>query len=138
MKGDKIKYRKGYEYQLAEDYTVQTGICPPNPLATGWLVLQPDGYLTIFEGYAWDGASGPTLDTPSSMRGSLVHDALYQLMRTGKLDISWREKADDLLHDICVEDGMPHFRAEIWEEMVSLFAAGCARPGSEQDVLEAP
>lgn len=138
MKGDKIKYREGYKYQLAEDYTVEVGIFPSKSIVTGWCILSNNGFLTILEGYAWDGPSGPTLDTKDAMRGALVHDALYQLMRLGLLSQSNRQKADDLLHDICVEDGMMHWRAELWEEMVSHFAAGAARSGSEQDILEAP
>jgi hypothetical protein len=138
MKGDKIKYRKGYKYQLAEDYTVEVGIFPPKSIVTRWCILSNNGFLTIMEGYAWDGASGPTFDTLSSMRGSLVHDALYQLIRLGKLDISCRPKADDRLHDICVEDGMNHARAELWEEMVGLFAGSAAKHDAEPPILEAP
>jgi hypothetical protein len=138
MKGDHIKYRKGYKYQLAEDSTVQTGILPLKPIVTDWIILRPNGLLTIRKGYAWDGPSGPTIDTPSSMRGSLIHDALYQLMRLGLLDECYRVKADQLLRDICIEDGMIPLRAEIWEEMVSMFAAGCAARGSEPEILTAP
>ncbi len=137
MKGDKIYYKKGYKYQLYETYTVFINIVLPDPIITDYVQLK-DGYLIISKGYAWDGASGPTIDTKSSMRGALVHDALYQLMRLGLLPISYRPKADDLLHDICVEDGMWHFRAEGWEEAVSLFAAGAARYGTEQEILAAP
>jgi len=138
MKGDKIKYKKGYKYQLAADYTVEVGIFPPKSIACQWCMLSNNGFLTILEGYAWDGASGPTIDTKSSMRGSLVHDVLYQLIRLGKLDISWREKADDILHNICVEDGMNHARAELWEEMVSMFAGSAAKHDAEPPILEAP
>lgn len=46
------------------------------------------------------------------MRGSLVHDALYQLMREGILDHKKdREAADELLREICKEDGMSSIRA---------------------------
>ena len=137
MKGDKIKYRKGYKYQLAETYSVYVGIVLPLRIETDWLILE-DGWLTIKAGYAWNGASGPTFDTKDSIRGSAVHDALYQLMRLGLLDISWRSKADDLLHDICVEDDMIHMRAELWEEAVSHFAASSAEAGAEPEILEAP
>jgi len=68
--------------------------------------------LTIHEGYAWDGASGPTIDTKSFMRGSLVHDALYQLISTKKLGKEHRRDADKVLYRICREDGMSWFRAK--------------------------
>ena len=126
-----IYYRKGYKYQLARDYAVHVSICPPKKIETEYLRLTPDGKLTIFKGYAWDGASGPTIDTKSSMRGSLVHDALYQLIRHGLLDDSQREKADELLYSICRDDGMMWIRANLWEKAVRWFASGACRPSSE-------
>jgi hypothetical protein len=45
------------------------------------------------------------------MRGSLVHDALYQLMRERHLDIDiHRTAADLLLQQICKKDGMTSIR----------------------------
>jgi len=137
MKGDKIYYREGFKYQLCRVYSVVTKILGFSA-KTPYIELLPNGTLTISNGYAWDGASGPTLDTKSSMRGSLVHDAGYQLLRLGLVPQSTRQLWDDELHDICVEDGMWHFRAEGWEEAVSHFADGCAESGSEPEILEAP
>jgi hypothetical protein len=101
-----IKYRAGYKYQTAEDYTIQTGIIPPGPIDNiAFLSLSETGELWIRCGYAWDGISGPTFDTESTRRGSLVHDALYQLMREGYLDPAiYKEQADRLFCRICVED----------------------------------
>jgi len=132
-----IKYSEGLKYRLREDYSIKTKV-------TGYSIfdkmfrLVEDGTLTIYDGYTWDGASGPTIDTKSSMRGSLVHDVGYQMMRLGLIPESTRPLWDDMLHDICVEDGMWHFRAEGWEEAVSHFAAGCAKSGAEPEILEAP
>jgi len=137
MKGDMIYYKKGYKYQTQRNYTVWVGILPVHEVVTDWLHLQ-NGYLTISKGYAFDGPSGPTFDTGDSLRGALVHDALYQLMRLGLIPESYRGQSDDLLHEICVEDGMPHIRAEMWKQMVKCFAAGAARSGTEQPVLVAP
>ncbi len=88
-----------------------------------------NGALTIDEGYAWDGASGPMPDIPSVMRGSLVHDALYQLMREKLLDYKKdRQMADKLMQQICLEDGMPPPLA--WGVYVVLHGIGefAARP----------
>ncbi|MGH7536144.1 MAG: DUF1353 domain-containing protein, partial [Gemmatimonadales bacterium] len=78
-----IQYRTGYKYQLAADYTVLLAFGPAENIKTEYICfvrsLQGRGYLTVKEGYAWDGPSGPTVDTKDFMRGSLVHDALYQL-----------------------------------------------------------
>jgi len=133
-----IKYKKGYKYQLVETYSHNIGICPSDFLRTEYLQIDPDGYLTIKKGYAWDGASGPTVDTKSSMRGSLVHDALYQMIRLGLLDKSYREKADLFLYEICREDGMLWIRANVWEKFVRFFAGGASRPSAEPQIEVAP
>lgn len=106
-----IKYREGYEYQLIEDYQVQTSIKPESWAICSFIKLDSSGYLTIKEGYAWDGPSGPAIDTKNFMRGSLVHDALYQLMREKLLDYGWRKEADRELVRLCKEDGMSSIRA---------------------------
>jgi hypothetical protein len=138
MMGDQIKYKEGYKYQLAEDCTLVIAIRPQKPIVTDWIMLSPNGLLIIRKGYAWDGASGPTIDTKSTMRGSLVHDALYQLMRMEMIPEACRIYADQLLHDICVEDGMWSIRANVWEKMVNWFAAGCAKAGTEKPIITAP
>ena len=109
----------------------------PGNISTSFIYLSKNALL-IKEGYAWDGASGPTIDTPSSMRGSLVHDALYQLMRLGLISENNRDYADSLLKKICLEDGMNKVRAKLWQTMVNLFASGCAKSGTEREVKEAP
>ena len=79
----KACYRKlhKYKYQLTDDYYIRIDIRPGQDLEFRFLSLSSDGILTIRKSYAWDGPSGPTIDTMDFMRGSLVHDALYQLMR---------------------------------------------------------
>jgi hypothetical protein len=133
-----IRYRKGYKYQLAEDAEIYVDIYPVHDIETDWIALSFAGRLTARTGYAWDGPSGPTIDTPDSMRGSLFHDALYQLMRLGLLDQKYRPIADKLLHDICIEDGMNHLRAALWKMAVEDFAAGAAKAGTEREILTAP
>ena len=83
-----------YKYQLMEVFRVKTSLYPNQDIRDKFTVLHPDGWLNIQSGYAWDGASGPTFDTKSSMRAGLVHDALYQLMREGKLDQRFRKAVD--------------------------------------------
>ena len=90
-----IAYKDGYRYQLQEGYSLEISIRPTEAVGNDYIALDPQGALRIAKGYAWDGPSGPTLDTRNFMRGSLVHDALYQLMREGLLD-----------HAIRCEDGM--------------------------------
>jgi hypothetical protein len=132
-----IYYKAGYKYQLAKPYSLKLPHSPDAPVCTSYVALGE--VLAIREGYAWDGASGPTIDTKDSMRGSLVHDALYQLIRLGHLpEDPWRLWADELLRDLCLEDGMNPPRANLWFNMVRAFAGAAAHPSAERPTLEAP
>lgn len=78
--------------------------------------------LELASGYAWDGSTGPALDTVNFMRGSLVHDALYQviaeMVHRGAIQHKgaawWRLKraADRELVAICAQDGMGWWRRQ--------------------------
>ena len=139
-----ITYRKlrKYKYQLTAPYEHPgpTGIVTAaGAEVPGFIVLTKDGHLTISKGYAWDGPSGPTIDTKDFMRGSLVHDALYQLMRARKLPQETRIAADNLLRETCKADGMSAFRAWYVYRSVRAFAAKSAVPDDhEDDIFTAP
>ncbi len=122
------KKLKKYKYQLVKPFSIKTKIKVESIVNTDYLRLTKAGKLTVKKGYAWDGPSGPTFDTLNFMRGSLVHDALYQLIRDGHLDYNTREPADKLLRDICLEDGMSRLRAWIVYHGVRTFAGGAAKP----------
>jgi hypothetical protein len=133
----KVCYRKlkKYEYQLMEDYIVQIDIKPKQNIDYSFLSLSTDGALSMRKYYAWDGPSGPTIDTKDFMRGSLVHDALYQLMRLSALDCDiYRKPADQILANICREDGMSRFRAWYVYYAVRIFARKCAIPQKEPEI----
>lgn len=133
----KIRYKEGYKYQLAEDYTAPTGIIPPRAIMTHFIELSADGRIAIRADYAWDGPSGPTIDTKNFMRGSLEHDALYQLIREGYLPPDYRAKADMRLWTICLEDGMSTVRAWWVFRGVRMGGAGAIEPRPDE-ILEAP
>ena len=137
MTAGRIKFRSGYRYVLADDHEVLTAIRPQMAIATEYVRLTLDGWLWIGRGYAWDGASGPAVDTGSIMRGSLVHDALYAMMREGHLPQSAREAADRELRRICLEDGMSSIRAWWVYRGVRLGGGPSAALGGD-DVREAP
>ena len=59
------KKRRRYKYSLAEDFPLQLELRPETEIVTPFIVLTTDGLLTINKGYAWDGPSGPTIDTKS-------------------------------------------------------------------------
>lgn len=139
---DVIQYRAGYKYVLAEDHThaLSSAWQPylPDTIRTPFVVVFPSGRMTILAGYAWDGPSGPTLDTPDSMRGSLIHDALYQLLREEALPAECRALADLEFYRVLRDAGMGKIRARAWYEGVQHFAAGAARPDGGRPILTAP
>ena len=134
---DCIHYNAWYKYQLTENYYVDTGCKPTKLYPTRYLDLTKTGVLCICRGYAWDGPSGPVIDTAAKLRASLVHDALYQLMRLGLLGQEHREAADRLFADICIEDGLPRWRAWIYYQALRRFGAGAADPDNSKPVLTA-
>jgi hypothetical protein len=146
IKAANIWYRslRGYKYALKHRYTMD--LLPLKSLertvGNDYFTLCRDGTLTIEPGYAWDGPSWAS-DTPNFMRASLIHDVLYQAMRMGLIDDAiWRPIADQLLHDICIVDGMSRFRAWCVWWAVRTFAKRCAAPTGKAErsdiVLVAP
>jgi len=129
-------YRDGYKYQLSERETFKTKVRPDRDVSTRFLQLFKDGTLIVEAGYAWDGASGPTYDSKNSMRGSLYHDSIYQLLRNGLLKPEWRTVADEELGRILEEDGMWWPRRAMWVNALKLFGGPAAR--NIKPVLEAP
>lgn len=133
-----IYYKEGYKYQLETNYYIKTALKPLQFVTTEHLNLDLEGLLLIRKGYAWDGPSGPAVDTPNFMRGSLVHDALYQLIRQKHLPKTARKEADKLLQKICKEDGMSALRAWWVYQGVSRFGASSANPDNAKKITEAP
>lgn len=132
-----ITYTEGYKYRLERSHISFTGIKGHAASVDGWLSLDKAGVLWIREGYCWDGPSGPSVDTKSFMRASLVHDALYQLMREGHLPLHLRGAADDLLQQHCREDGMSWLRSWYVRKAVGWFGESSAEP-QQRRVLSAP
>lgn len=138
MTSRSIKYKKGYKYQLVEDAVTQTKIRPEKNIITRFITLAMDGTLTVYASYAWDGPSGPTIDTKSSMMPSLFHDAKYQLMRLLLIPLACREIADDEFYDDCIYSEMNRYRAAVWTTCLRGFAENSALPASEPKTFIAP
>ena len=138
-----MKYFKGdYKYVTAAVEVYETGIETVKLHSFSHGELSPNGMLTIKKGYAWDGPSGPTIDTPSVMRGSLVHDCLYQLLRETDFGApetrdQRRKQADEILYKICIEDGVWKWRAK-WILTAVRKGGGPAAARRRRKIYEAP
>ena len=126
---------KRYKYQTTEEYSQEVNIQPENPVGNDYIQLAPSGLLIIHKHYSWDGATAFP-DRKDIMRGSLVHDALYQLMREGHLEQDQRNNADRLLEKMCREDGMPAPLCKAVYSAVKHFGKGAAKQtDNPQDVI---
>ena len=129
-----FKKRLRYKYNLHSNVEYKTSLSIDKPYDNGFVVFTTDGLLQVKVGYSWDGPSGPTFDTKNFMRGSLIHDALYQLIREGVLPQSSKFEADKILRKICLECGMSKFRAWYIYQGLRFFGKSYTKP----DLLSAP
>jgi len=103
--------QKYYPYRLKEEWVEQTelkGLELAFPADSPYVTLSSGGFLTLKPGYLWDGPSGIAIDTADFMRGSAVHDGLYQLEK--KWGVKIRKQADKEMLRIIKEDGMGWIR----------------------------
>ena len=127
------KKRFKYKYKLSTEFKYEFDNKPflhHNHMLNNNYLSISGGALAIRKGYCWDGASGPTIDTKNVMKASLVHDALYQLLREGTLIKSARKKADNIFREICLEQGMSRFRAWYLYTGLRMFGARAAKPST--------
>lgn len=137
MLDNKIKFKAGYKYQLFEDFRFKIKIPISKPLESDWLKSDLLGNILVKKGYCWDGATC-AIDTDNFMRGALVHDVLYQLIREGVILNKYREHADDILIRILEIDGMSFIRRFYVKQSLNMFGAIAASPSSKRKVLIAP
>ena len=71
-------------------------------------------------GFRWR-ASGPTINSPTTRRASLLHDCLYVAMARGDLPHASRAAADQNMLRILEEDGAGRIRRWYWWAGVRLF-----------------
>lgn len=120
MSHDWLESLARWKYRTTRQITMITDV-RGYACKTEYIQLWDDGRLILAKGYAWDGPSGPTIDTADSLRASAGHDALYQLIRLGAIPADMRIIADRDLRRWCIEDGMPAIRAEAWYHAVRAF-----------------
>lgn len=124
---------KYYKYETTCYIREATGIIG-RAFSSKYLSMDSKGVLTISRGYRWNGASGPTIDTPNSIYPSLIHDALYQALREKLLTKKeWyipvhesilivqdylQERADRIFLRLLKEYGMWWPRRRVWYRAV--------------------
>ena len=116
-----MKYRNivNYKYELME--ATKFKVLLPNTDETTPFVHILNGSLFIQKHYAWDGSSIPMKglwgwvwnSDKHCKIASVVHDALCQLIRAGRLPLLHREYADGLYRDMCIEGGMSLWQAKM-------------------------
>lgn len=135
-----MKYIKTHLYKYKVHETEYVNLSDPTLHGEyeGKFLSLNGGMLTIKKGYPWDGPSGPTFDTSNFMTGSLVHDALYELIRKGALPREAQNSADKLLVKMCRDRKMSWIRAAWVFTGVNWFGHYSTRPSEDDLVLEAP
>ncbi len=147
----KSYYKKGYKYR-----SVRTdSIFLPIHLGRGikgqanwnnereiWycgrlIEITPEGLFTLLDSYSWDGCSRPAIDRKSNHRAGKFHDGLYECIRNGVLDEpTWRPIADQIFKDLCIEDGMWKWLANIEYKVLRKFGFDAAT--KPKKIYEAP
>lgn len=130
MKAGRIQFRKGYKYSLWEPYDFQTRITG-HEFSHHLFTMNVDGFVGVRADYPWDGPSGPTWDTANSMRASLEHDVLFEMMRLEFLPQSCFLEANLQLYHTAVADGMYEWRAKLWLAALNKFGRAACRPQPE-------
>lgn len=134
-KTDDLKYIKirhpYYKYMVVEDFKIDLGLKKIIFETNYYKIIQ--GILYIKKGYIWDGASGPTIDTKSTIIASLVHDALYQSIREG-CNIK-KEIVDDIFYNLMIQKSnslLGKIRAKTFLLALKLFGYSSTRGGIVQ------
>ena len=132
-------------YVLKEEVCIQTEIKIASSLAvngnTGYPFIQMrgDGLLTICADYAWDGATGIP-NNKKNMFASLVHDALYQILRVdheekqallkGITRKEFREDADRIFMKLYRGNGATGLAGTLWTSLAFYALRLCAKHAS--------
>ena len=117
-----MKYSKyKYKFKVEENFSIELPFKIPD--FEHEYASSKDGILSVKRGYAWDGASGPIINTRDTLVASLVHDVLYQAMRLNLIKSSKenRQIADKNFFEILKMNGVNSVRRKVWYLAVRLF-----------------
>ena len=131
-----MKLRKliNYKYKLEEDIAFTTSISGIE-VKTEYIELKKHGVLVIRKGYMWDGVTGlPSFATDAMLkhtaRGSLLHDAFYQLIRLRLLPAYLKNKIDLEMKKQFECDGLNKTIVGLFYQAVKNFGSQYCKPGA--------
>lgn len=122
---DRVKYR------LTGPFSISLPFPPPRQSLSskrGLVLLHNmngQALMHLQSGFAWDGCSGPCPDR-GLLVASAVHDALYALMRDGRLPWSAREAADRCFY-LLAKRTVPSWWAWVCWKVLLLFGRRALR-----------
>ncbi len=131
-----VFYEDNKKFQTTRDCVLKTEV-KGYIVSTSKYVLDQTGKMLVYSGYAWDGASGG-IDTKRTIRASLAHDVLYEMMRKRLIPRSEQFAADHTLLNIMRSDKAYAARAWAWFNMVSWFGRRSTDPKNRVKELVAP
>lgn len=125
-----------YKFKVEENFSIELPFKIPDfvhPYAS-----LKDGILSVKRGYAWDGASGPVINTRDTLVASLVHDVLYQAMRLNLIKSSEENKkiADKNFFEILKMHGVNSIRSKVWYFAVKLFGKKSTKSIQDNDKIK--
>jgi len=130
-------YVDGFKYQSRNDMVYFTGIFPPKTIVTELIILRTDSWMWVGKYFAWDGCSGPTIDTNTNGRGGHAHDALAALMRGGYIPMGCRFASNKVIERLMIDDGAWECRAHTYRFVLDR-TKSWADPKNARKLLTAP
>lgn len=130
VENDFLRFISGFKYQIVEEFVIVIDDYKPHQnIVDEFFEFYADGTLIIKKGFAWDGPSGPTIDTKDAHIAAIVHDVFYRCIRRGYLPLSIKPIADRIFYKLLRKNGMFILRALYWYLGVVLFGKkSCTNP----------
>ena len=132
-----MRWRSGYKYQLAATDDYVTSFRPGKDIITDFIRLDQNGKMSVYKGYAWDGVTW-FLDLLKLIRASLVHDALYQLMRENHLSPNDWRKADHMFKSYALADGVNPILVKLLMVVLKVANGRFAQPKLKKPIYTFP
>lgn len=125
-----------YKFKVEENFSIKLPYKIPD--FEHQYASSKDSILSIKKGYAWDGASGPIINTRDTLVASLVHDVLYQAMRLNLIKSNSENKkiADKIFFEILKMHGVNSIRRKVWYLAVRLFGKKSTKGLQDNDKIK--